>query len=130
MEGGDIFKGSSDVVVCDGFVGNALLKSAESLADMVMTLLKEEMGQSLRSRVGGLLARPAFKSFRSRTAYDEYGGAPLLGVKGGCFIAHGRANPTAMKNAILRASEYCEAEVGLKIRGRLSQLHSKEAAIV
>ena len=130
VEGSDIFKGTADVVVCDGFVGNALLKSAETMADMVMSMLKEEIGRSFRSRVGGLLAKPAFVGFRRRTAYDEYGGAPLLGVKGGCFIAHGRANAKAMKSAILRASEYCEAEVGPKIRGRLAQLHSEEAAIV
>ncbi len=130
VEGSDVFAGTADVIVCDGFVGNAVLKSAESMADMVMNMLREEIGRSWVSRLGGWLARPAFVGFRRRTNYDEYGGAPLLGIKGGCFIAHGRSNPKAMKNAILRAAEYCDAEVGLKIRGRLAELHSQEAAIV
>lgn len=129
VEGGDIFKGTADVVVCDGFVGNVVLKSAESLADMVMALLKEELARGLRARIGGLLARPAFVDFRRRTAYDEYGGAPLLGVKGGCFIAHGRANPKAMMSAILRATEYSQADVSTKISQRLAARQSREAAL-
>ncbi|MEM1245177.1 MAG: phosphate acyltransferase PlsX [Acidobacteriota bacterium] len=129
VEGSDVFKGTADVIVCDGFVGNVVLKSAESLADMVMTLLKEELGRGFRARIGGLLARPAFVDFRRRTAYDEYGGAPLLGVKGGCFIAHGRATPKAMMSAILRATEYSEANVSSKISERLAERQSQEAAL-
>jgi glycerol-3-phosphate acyltransferase PlsX len=122
VEGGDIFEGTADVVVCDGFVGNVVLKSAEALAEVVFQMLREELGKSLRSKAGALLAKPAFRRFQRRTNYDEYGGAPLLGLQGGCFIAHGRANPTAMKSAIRRAVEFCEAGIDHKISAKLTQL--------
>ena len=122
MEGGDVFSGAADVVVCDGFVGNVVLKSAEVLAEMVFEMMREELGKSVVSSLGAQLAKPAFLRFRSRTSYDEYGGAPLLGLRGGCFIAHGRSNPKAMMNAIRRAVEFCDARIHERISEKLSRL--------
>ena len=126
VEGRDLFEGTADVVVCDGFVGNVVLKSAEALASLLTGMLREEMDQSLRTRVGALLARPAFERLRERTDYREYGGAPLLGVNGGCFIAHGNSNARAIQSAIRRAVEFCSAELHLKIAERVEQLHLEE----
>ena len=126
VEGRDVFKGSVDVVVCDGFVGNAILKSAESLAQMVATMIRQEIGASWRSRVGYLLAKPAFERFARRVDYREYGGAPLLGVEGGCFISHGRSNPKAIRNSIRRAVEFCGADLHNKIRDKVADLHREE----
>jgi glycerol-3-phosphate acyltransferase PlsX len=130
VEGRDVFRGSVDVIVCDGFVGNVLLKSAESLAGLMSGMMKEELAKSWRSRVGYSLARPAFESFRRRVDYREYGAAPLLGVKAGCFIGHGRSNPRAIRNSIRRAVEFCEADLHNKIRDRVAELHSREERLL
>lgn len=122
VEGRDVFSGAADVVVCDGFVGNAILKSAEALAEFVGAQLREEMSRTLRSRLGYLLAKPAFDRFRSRVDYSEYGGAPLLGLRGGCFVAHGRSSAHAMSSAIQRAVEFCEAGIHLKVSAKLSEV--------
>ncbi len=127
VEGGDIFSGRADVVVCDGFVGNVVLKSAEALVDQAARMLRQEVAAaSWRTRIGYLLARPAVERLRERTDYAEYGAAPLLGLDGGCFIAHGRSNPRAIRSAVRRASEFAEARVHDKIRDRLAELHSQE----
>ncbi len=122
VEGRDVFSGAADVVVCDGFVGNAILKSAEALAEFVGGQLREELGRTLRSRLGYLLARPAFDRFRSRIDYSEYGGAPLLGLRGGCFVAHGRSSAHAINSAVQRAVEFCEADTHLKVSAKLSEV--------
>ena len=122
VEGRDVFSGAADVVVCDGFVGNAILKSAEALAEFVGGQLREELGRTLRSRLGYLLARPAFDRFRSRIDYSEYGGAPLLGLRGGCFVAHGRSSAHAISSAVQRAVEFCEADTHLKVSAKLSEV--------
>ena len=119
------FRGTCDVVVCDGFVGNVVLKSAESIAEVVAAMLRQEFKARILSMIGYLLVRPSLKAFRKRGDYSEYGGAPLLGLKGGCFIAHGRSNPTAMKNAIRRAVEFCEVDTARKISERLEELASR-----
>lgn len=129
VEGGDVFSGRADVVVCDGFVGNAVLKSAESLADLAVRMLARELGGSWRSRLGLFLGRPAVERFRMRTDYAEYGAAPLLGLAGGCFIAHGRSNARAIQSAVRRAVEFAQGAVHLKIRDRLAELHSEEARV-
>lgn len=121
VEGGDIFKGTADVVVCDGFVGNIVLKSSEALAEMVLHMIRDEIMKSPLTRLGGGLAKPALLRFRERTAYDEFGGAPLLGLNAGCFIAHGRSNPKAIQNAILKARSFAEAEVDQRISRRLAR---------
>ena len=130
VEGRDVFGGTVDVVVCDGFVGNAILKSAESLAEFVRGVLRQELSRSLRSRLGYLLARPAFDALRARTDYSEYGAAPLLGVEGGCFIGHGRSNPRAVHSAIRRAEEFARADLAAKIRLKIAELHRQEERIL
>jgi glycerol-3-phosphate acyltransferase PlsX len=126
VEGRDVFSGKVDVIVCDGFVGNVLLKSAESLASLMSSMLREELSQSWRTRVGYLLARPAFESLRRRTDYREHGAVPLLGVQGGCLIAHGRSNPKAVRSAIRRAVEFVRADLHTQIQQEVAELHAQE----
>lgn len=130
VEGGDIFNGKADVVVCDGFVGNAVLKGAESIAVLVGSMLREELEGSTRARLGALLARPALTRLRRRTDYSEYGGAPLLGINGGCFIGHGRSNPRAVHSMIRRAVEFCEADLHNQIRRKVADLHAQEERLL
>ena len=106
VEGRDIFNGTVDVVVCDGFVGNVVLKLSEGLAEAVGKMLKEEIQQSFLSKVGYLLSRTAFKNFKKKVDYAEYGGAPLLGIDGVGMICHGGSNAKAIKNAVRFAHEY------------------------
>ena len=126
VEGRDIFDGTADVVVCDGFVGNVVLKSGEALAGLMGTMLREELGRSLRTRVGGLLARPALVNLKRRTDYSETGAVPLLGLEGGCFVGHGRSGPKAVHNAIRQAVDFCVADLHNKIRSKVKELHSRE----
>jgi len=126
VEGRDVFNGRVDVVVCDGFVGNVLLKSAEALAEMIRRMLREEMANAPGGKLGYVLAKGAFERFRERTDYTEYGGAPLLGINGGCFIAHGRSNAHAIQNAIRRAVEFSNARLDHKIRNKIAELASQE----
>lgn len=105
VEGRDTFQGDVDVIVCDGFVGNVCLKLSEGLAEAVISMLGDEIRKSLKAKIGYLLARDAFASFRKRVDYAEYGGAPLLGIKGTGIICHGRSNAVAIKNAIRVAAE-------------------------
>lgn len=130
VEGRAVFDGSADVIVCDGFVGNAILKASEAAVELMSAMLREELNRTAVTRAGYLLARGAFRNLRHRTHYEETGGAPLLGVEGGCFVAHGRSGPTAIKNSILRAVEFCEAEVHLKIRDKVEELHSQEERLL
>lgn len=102
-EGKEIFKGTIDVVVTDGFVGNVVLKSVEGLGSAVVTILKNEAKSSVLTPLGFLLAAAAFRRLKRKLDYAEYGAAPLLGVAGYAFICHGRSNPRAIKNALLRA---------------------------
>jgi phosphate acyltransferase len=129
VEGRDVFNGSVDVVVCDGFVGNVLLKSAESLAELMSSMLREELSRSARTKLGYMLSKPAFDRFRQRVDYSEYGAAPLLGISGGCFIGHGRSNPRAIQSAIRRAVEFTNAQLDKKIGEKLAELHSHEHEI-
>ena len=92
VEGRDVYGGDVDVIVTDGFTGNVILKVSESLAHLVEEALKQEITRSLQASMGFLLSKDAFRSFKKRLDYSEYGGAPLLGVNGACFIGHGRSN--------------------------------------
>ena len=130
VEGRDVFNGNADVIVCDGFVGNVILKSAEALAEMIFRMLREEVESSSRTKAGYVLAKPAFDRFRQRTDYSEYGAAPLLGVNGGCFIGHGRSNPRAIQSAIRRAVEFSAAQLDRKIHDKIAELHSQEARLL
>ena len=121
VEGRDIFNGLTDVVVCDGFVGNVVLKLSEGLAEAVATMLKDEIKASFLSKIGYLLARPAFKRFRKRVDYAEYGGAPLLGINGVGMICHGGSNAKAIKNAIRFAHENAEKKVDQRMAEKLRE---------
>jgi len=120
VEGRDVFRGDVDVIVCDGFIGNVALKISEGLVEHIGGMLKKAIKSSLTSQLGYALSKRAFDDFRKRTDYSEYGGAPLLGVRGVTIIGHGRSNPNAIKNAIRVASELCKARVNEKIDQELT----------
>ena len=127
-EGRDVYNGNADVVVCDGFTGNVVLKASEALAEVIQETLREELMKTTRGKLGGLLAKPAYASLKKRLDYAEYGGAPLLGVRGGCVICHGRSDARAIKNAIGVAREFVENRIDEKIRQRIVDLHAREDA--
>ena len=111
VEGRDVPEGVCDVCVCDGFVGNVFLKTAEGVAKMVSSMLREELTRDAVSKIGAFLAKDAFYRLKKRIDYAEYGGAQLLGVKGVCVIAHGSSRHIAIKNAIRVAKEAVEANI-------------------
>ena len=118
---GDIFSGDVDVVVCDGFTGNIVIKTTEGVAHNLTTLLRSELRRSIFSKLGYLLARKAFKNFRKRLDYREYGGALLLGVDKPVVFAHGSSNERAFMNALRVAHEYAERDIVASIRKDLEQ---------
>jgi phosphate acyltransferase len=126
VEGRDVFNGTVDVIVTDGFTGNVILKVSESLSEMVEQLLREEIKRTLQASVGFLLSRSAFRRFKQRLDYSEYGGAPLLGVKGCVIICHGRSSAKAIKNAIRFASEFSKQGLAEKIQAQIAELHKRE----
>ncbi|CAG37523.1 probable fatty acid/phospholipid synthesis protein (PlsX) [Desulfotalea psychrophila LSv54] len=115
VEGRDVYQGNVDVIICDGFVGNVCLKISEGLADAAMQMLRDEIMKSTLAKIGYLLARPAFKAFKKRVDYTEYGGAPLLGINGTGIVSHGKSNARAIKNAILEAINMERHHVGQAI---------------
>mgnify|MGYP003571693113 FL=1 len=121
IEGSDIFNGSVDVVVCDGFIGNILLKTAEGVADTIGKILKKNLKRSLISIAGAVLMRKVFKSLKVRVDYAEYGGAPLLGVKAPVIIAHGKSNAKAVKNAIFQAITAASSNLNDDIEQRINK---------
>ena len=125
-EGRDVFNGNADVVVCDGFIGNVVLKASESLGEFVSRTLRQELTRNAMRKAGALLLKSAFVDLKKRMDYSEYGGAPLLGVKGGCIVCHGRSNPNAIKNAIRVAREFSLNRVDTKIREKIGDLHTRE----
>jgi phosphate acyltransferase len=125
VEGGDLFSGKVDVIVCDGFVGNIALKICEGLAMEIVKFMKKKYRGSLASQVGYLLSRGAMKGIKQKLDYSEYGGAPLLGVRGVCVIGHGRSNAIAFKNAIRVAAGLARARVNEKIEQELSLTTAK-----
>jgi len=125
-EGRDVYNGNADVVVCDGFVGNVVLKASEALGEMVNKTLREELTKTFRRKIGALLAKSAFDGLKKRMDYSEYGGAPLLGVKGGCIVCHGRSNAKAIKNAVRVAYDFARNRIDEKIRAKVVELHVHE----
>jgi glycerol-3-phosphate acyltransferase PlsX len=115
VEGRDLYGGEVDVIVCDGFIGNVALKVSEGLVDLMKHLLRESLEATITGRIGALLAKEAFTDFKKRVDYSEYGGAPLLGVRGVCIIGHGRSTAKAIKNAIRMAKEFSEGHVNQRI---------------
>jgi len=115
VEGRDIFEGTCDIVVCDGFVGNVLLKAAEGLAETMLHLIGSELRRTIRRRVGAVLCKTAFRRVKSRMDCSEYGGAPLLGVNGVSIISHGGANARAIFNGIRVAARLAEMDLNKRI---------------
>jgi glycerol-3-phosphate acyltransferase PlsX len=122
VEGREIFGGDVDVIVCDGFIGNIALKISEGVAQHIVTLLKDALQSTLSSQVGYVLSRKAYKNFRKKIDYSEYGGAPLLGVRGVTVIGHGSSNAHAIKNAIRVATELVRGGVNERIEQELATL--------
>ena len=120
VEGRDIYTGRSDVIVCDGFIGNVALKVSEGLVEMVKQMLQESLRATITRQIGYVLARAAFSDFKKRVDYSEYGGAPLLGVRGITIICHGRSNANAIKNAIRVAAEFSAGHVNQRIEDELA----------
>jgi glycerol-3-phosphate acyltransferase PlsX len=126
VEGRDIFRGDVDVVVCDGFVGNVVLKFTESVVDMVYAVMKEELTSSLVAKAGAALLKPAFRRLRTTFDYAEYGAAPLLGIDGVCMICHGSSSGLAIKNAILATRTIIKYDVNSAIEERLIEYEQKD----
>jgi phosphate acyltransferase len=122
VEGGSVFSSKVDVVVCDGFTGNVILKVAEGFGEMVVGMLMEEARQSPMYGAGLLMAKGAFRNLRSKVDYAEYGGAPLLGIDGACLIGHGRSSARAIRNAVRFAASYAESGVIESIRDTISEV--------
>jgi len=126
VEGRDVFQGEVDVIVCDGFVGNVCLKVSEGLAEAAMQMLRDEIVKSFRAKIGYLLAKHAFKAFKKRVDYAEYGGAPLLGIDGIGIICHGKSSSHAIKNAILEAAKMAKGNINKVILEGLATSNNVE----
>lgn len=121
IEARDVFSGRADVIVCDGFTGNVALKLSEGLVETVEELLGEELASTFSSQVGFLLSRRAFRRFRKRLDYSEYGGAPLLGVSKLAFVCHGRSSVKAIRNAVVAAARFAADGVLARVEARVSE---------
>jgi glycerol-3-phosphate acyltransferase PlsX len=130
IESKDVFMGIADVVVCDGFVGNIFLKTSEGLGEVVMKMLKRDISSSASGKVGYLLMRPALRQFRKNTHYDEYGGAPLLGINGSCIICHGRSTSKAMRNALKAAADISRKRVNEVVSKEIKKTLAGEKTVV
>jgi glycerol-3-phosphate acyltransferase PlsX len=115
IEARHVYSGLADVIVCDGFTGNVALKVSESVVEMVQGLLEDELSSALNTRVGYFLSRGAFRRFRKRVDYSEYGGAPLLGVAAACVVGHGRSSVKAVRNAVMMAHRFASEDLVRRI---------------
>jgi glycerol-3-phosphate acyltransferase PlsX len=129
IEGVDLFEGKCDIVVCEGFVGNVLIKFAEGIAEGILGSLKDESSKGLWSRMGHRLIRPALGRLRRRMDYSEYGGVPLLGVDGICIICHGRSDFKAIQNAIREAVRFAKTNVNDHIVAELEANHVEQGDV-
>jgi glycerol-3-phosphate acyltransferase PlsX len=123
LEARELFSGRADVIVCDGFTGNIALKVGEGLVETVESMLREELDASTLTRLGARLSVGAFRRFRRRVDYAEYGGAPLLGIGGVAIVAHGRSSPRAVENGIVMAARLAEERVIERLREALQVRH-------
>ncbi len=126
IEGRDVFAGDVNIIVCDGFVGNVVLKLAEGMAETIIRLLKKELAASLLGRAGILLAGRSLKSFKRKLDYEEYGGAPLLGINGVGIVCHGGSSARAIKNSIKLAARYANNRVLEKMVLQLKALKAEK----
>ncbi|HEY0784264.1 MAG TPA: phosphate acyltransferase PlsX [Acidobacteriaceae bacterium] len=124
VEGRDIYNGQADVIVCDGFVGNVALKTSEGLTKLVREMLKASLKKTVTAQVGALLSRKAFSTFKRTLDPSEYGGAPLLGVRGICFVGHGSSNDRAIMNCIRVATEFAQQGINESIEREFSSVAS------
>jgi glycerol-3-phosphate acyltransferase PlsX len=124
VEGRDVYTGHADVLVCDGFIGNVALKVSEGIVDVIKQMLRESLEATITRQIGAVLARNGFSDFKRRMDYSEYGGAPLMGVKGVTIICHGRSNANAIKNAIRVAAEYAGGGINRRLEEELAQWHA------
>ena len=127
IEARGIFAGEADVIVCDGFTGNVALKLSEGLVEMVEDLLGEELQSTFSAQMGYLLSRRAFRRFRKRVDYSEFGGAPLLGVAGLCIVGHGRSSVKAVRNAVAMASRMAGGEMMERLKQEMSSVPVSES---
>src|SRR5207248_1032604 len=127
VEGGDVYTGAVDVIVCDGFVGNVALKVSEGLVEVIRQTLKQSLKATLTRKVGAYLAQGALAELKRRIDYSEYGGAPLLGLNGICLICHGRSTSKAIRNAIRIAKEFAEGKINERIATELDGWASAQA---
>ena len=111
VEGRDVMSGKADVIVCDGFIGNVVLKVSEAVAEAIGEFLREDIEKSMISKLGYVLMRPAFRSLKRKVDYAEYGGAPLVGINGISIIGHGRSSELAIKNAVRVAAELAKSDI-------------------
>jgi len=128
VEGRDVYTGHADVLVCDGFIGNVALKVSEGIVDVIKQMLRESLEATITRQIGAVLARNGFSDFKRRMDYSEYGGAPLMGVKGVTIICHGRSNANAIKNAIRVAAEYAGGGINQRLEEELAHWHAPAAA--
>jgi glycerol-3-phosphate acyltransferase PlsX len=119
VEGRDIYSGKADVIVCDGFIGNVALKVSEGVVDIVKHMLQESLKATITRKIGYVLSKAAYTDFKKRVDYSEYGGAPLLGVKGVCIVCHGRSNANAIRNAVRVAAEFSRGHINHLIEHEL-----------
>ncbi|HXA10489.1 MAG TPA: phosphate acyltransferase PlsX [Chthoniobacterales bacterium] len=129
VEGHDLFAHPVEVVVCDGFVGNVILKTCESVGDAIFKWLKHELTKNKLRMAGAYLAQSAFRAIRKKVNYEEYGGSPLLGVNGICIIAHGASTPLAIKNALRVATEAIEQQVNPHIVEEIRRYNETNAPL-
>jgi glycerol-3-phosphate acyltransferase PlsX len=123
IEGHDLFENPVEVVVCDGFVGNVILKTCEAIAHAIFTWLKHELKKNPKRVLGAVMAKGAFQAIHRKTNWEDYGGSPLLGVNGICIIAHGASTPLAIKNAVRVAAESIEHQVNPHIIDEVQRYH-------
>ncbi len=128
-EGRDIYAGTFDVIVCDGFVGNIILKASESLGMTVVRMIKDEIKGSLLAKLGAFLLMPALNRFKKKADFAEYGGIPLLGAKKPVIITHGRANAKAIKNSIKVAGEFLSHNFNRKLVDNIRSISPQEARV-
>jgi len=129
VEGRDLYNGRADVIVCDGFTGNVALKTSEGLIEAVLKLLRDELSRNVQAKLGAFLSQQSFKRLKKRLDYSEYGGAPLIGLRGVCIICHGRSSSNAIKNAVRVAKEFAESQVNAKLEAELSLLDGYSRAV-
>ena len=129
IEGRHLFEDPVEVVVCDGFVGNVILKTCESISVAIFQWLKHELSRTPMRKLGAFMARESFRTIKDKTNYEEYGGSPLLGVNGICIIAHGSSTPLAVKNALRVAAESIEHQVNPHIIEEVQRYHEATAPL-